>query len=144
MRLARDENVEVPLSSLIDIVFLLIIFFVVTSDMQKDVIDRQLKLAKSYNVPPLTDGPPPEAVTINLRKAGANDDGVKFIVAGRQFSERQIEALLQDAVRRSGDSVPVILRADGEVKYRHIQRINAIVGKVGLYRVSHAAEDQNF
>jgi len=134
----REETLEVPLSSLIDITFLLIIFFVVTAKMQTDVIDRQVDLAKSYFIPPLTDGPPPEAITINVREINGD---MMIIVAGSRYTLAQVGQLLIMAKNRWGNSVPIVLRCDSQLPYREVQRINELVGKAGLYRVSHAAVD---
>ena len=40
-----DDNAEVPISSMIDVVFLLIIFFVVTAAVDKEVEDEKVLLA---------------------------------------------------------------------------------------------------
>jgi biopolymer transport protein ExbD len=135
----NDESLEVPMSSLIDIVFLLIIFFVVTSTMQKDVIDDQLKLAKSTYIPPLMEGVAPQAITINIRhEFGSNQ--VVYKIGGGTYTEAQILRVLTQARNRHGNQVPIILRVDETVKYKDVQKINNLVGRAGLYRVSHVAE----
>ncbi len=141
MRRDRSEALEIPLSSLIDVVFLLIIFFVVTTNMEKDVVDRQVQLAKSYYIPPLTEAPPPQAMTINVVMGRGGD--IYYTVAGNRLTLSSIEYLLRDAKNRFGKEVPVILRSDRRVQYREIQKLNNVVGKAGLYRVSHAARDSS-
>ena len=63
------EDSAVPVSSMIDIVFLLIIFFVVTIDIDREVADQEIVL------PSVTHGTAlklrkSENLTINLRRSG--------------------------------------------------------------------------
>ncbi len=138
MRLSRDEDIEVPLASLIDIVFLLIIFFVVTTNLQKDVIDRQINLAKSYFIPPLEEGLPMNTVTINLGyKPGQQ---TRYVIGGANYSLRQIEQMLSVVREKNGNDVPIVIRADRITPYREVQKLNDAIGRAGLYKVSHSSE----
>jgi biopolymer transport protein ExbD len=133
----NDETLETPITSMIDVVFQLIIFFVVAAAAQSDVIDKSIELAKSYYVPPLLEGPPPSAIVVNVKRI--NDDQVRFMLGGSEYSEDRILKVLKAARARTGDQTPIIIRSDYQVEYRHIQRVNDLVGRAGLYRVSHSA-----
>ena len=79
MKKRAEEHIETPIMSMIDVVFLLIIFFVVTSAIEKEAVDETIKLAKSYHVPPPT-GKDPRQVTVNVRRN--DDDTYTYSIAG--------------------------------------------------------------
>lgn len=137
MKTAADEELEVPLAPLIDIVFLLIIFFVITASMQNEQIDEKVKLAKSYYVPPVTEGPK-VTVIINVRNVLGT---VHYNVANQPMSLTEIKNLLaQVKSSQGGANFPVIIRADWDVRWRDIDRINKVLGEVGMYQVVHSSE----
>ena len=57
MRRRGSDGVETPVASLIDVVFLLIIFFVVTASIETDVVDNQIVLAQAKRSPAVEDIP---------------------------------------------------------------------------------------
>lgn len=81
------DDSTVPVSSMIDIVFLLIIFFVVTIDIDRDIADQEIIL------PSVTHGvalrlKKSEKLTINLRCNG------NITIDGNIISHEQLQALL--------------------------------------------------
>ena len=138
MKRRAEEHIETPIMSIIDVVFLLIIFFVVTSAIEKEAVDETIKLAKSYHVPPPT-GKDPRQVTVNVRRN--DDDTYTYSIAGTGLGLPQLQGVLSDSVRRHGNDFPVIIRASGNAPYERIDEVVAIVGKAGLYRVSLSAQD---
>ena len=49
MRRSSEDTLETPITQMIDIVFLLIIFFVVTASVDKDLVDDTISLAQAKN-----------------------------------------------------------------------------------------------
>jgi biopolymer transport protein ExbD len=49
MRRSSDATLETPVTQMIDIVFLLIIFFVVTASVDNDLVDNTISLAQAKN-----------------------------------------------------------------------------------------------
>ena len=138
MKSRVEEKVETPIMSMIDVVFLLIIFFVVTSAIEKEAVDETIKLAKSYHVPPPT-GKDPRQVTVNVRRN--DDDTYTYSIAGTGLGLKELEGVLKQSVGRHGNDFPVIVRASGNAPYERIDEVVAIVGRAGLYRVSLSAQD---
>lgn len=137
MKMRRDDDLEIPITPLIDIVFLLIVFFVVTSTIQNESIDRQVKLAKSYFVDSKQSAPP-ESITINVRHRGEGRRP-RLSIAGYPVTLRQVETELRKVRIRFGNEVPVVLRASGELRYKYIDEVNESIGKAGLMRVRHSS-----
>lgn len=133
MRQRGDDNLETPITSMIDIVFLLIIFFVVTASVDKDVVDESITIAQAKNAPAV-DSTDPRSVTINLNKDG------KVNVALQPMSISQLQQLLLSMRTQAGSSVPVLIRCDRETQFRHIDRVMQAAASTGLYRVRLIAE----
>lgn len=132
MKRNRGHELETPIASLIDVVFLLIIFFVVTASVEKDIIDDTLKLAQaSYT--PATKVKDKRTFTINVRKDGSINISKIFI------SPAQLKQILIGTRRKSGDDVPILIRCDGDAPYEHVAKLQKIIGESGFYRVKLAA-----
>ena len=132
MKKHTEEAIETPIASMIDVVFLLIIFFVVTAAVEKDVIDESIQLAQARYVKPVKKKDP-RTVTINVRANGAVN------IALQPMTLSQLEAILRATFARHGNMIPVLIRSDGETLFNEIDRVMQSVGKAGLYRVKLAA-----
>lgn len=139
MRRNKDETAEVPLSSLIDVVFLLIIFFIVTANLEQEVVDLQVKLADSYFVEPPQELDP-RTLTINIRNQPGQEP--RFSIAGMQVSLKDIKPRLFQMSQKHGTDAPIVIRASRDLEYRYVDQINLLVTGAGLYRVQHATRAQ--
>lgn len=133
MKHRTQEEMETPIASLIDVVFLLIIFFVVTASVEKDIIDESITLAQAKHVPAV-DKKDPRTITINIGQDGSSN------IALQPMSPRALQNILTATRQKSGNSVPILLRSDGATIYGDVSEIMDVVGKSGLYKVSIAAE----
>lgn len=139
MKKQDTSSVEVPITSMIDIVFLLIIFFVVTAAIDKEAVDESIRLAKSYYVPPPTKQDP-RTITLNVKRVGDNKPA-KIAIAQSNQSLAGLGPILRNMMSKYGNDIPIVVRADGAVKYKEIDRIIEVVGKAGLYRIRLSAQD---
>ena len=132
-RLMTEEAASVPISSMIDIVFLLIIFFIVTATLDKDMQDESVLLADAPNGRPVVKQDP-RTITINLRMDGS------MTVGGRNIDGSELTALIEKV--KSGMpmeerlSIPVVIRGDRQVQYYYGAKVLDAVKKTGLYKVS--------
>lgn len=133
MKRRTQEEMETPIASLIDVVFLLIIFFVVTASVEKDIIDESIKLAQAKHVPPV-EQKDPRTITINIEVDGSAN------IALQPMSPKALQNILTATREKGGNSVPILLRSDGQTVYRDVSKVMDVVGKSGLYKVSLAAE----
>lgn len=132
-RKRSDDGVETPIASLIDVVFLLIIFFVVTAAIEKDVVDETINLAEAKHVPAVEEKEP-NTVTINVASSG------RINIALQPMSLTTLTSILRATNEKSGNSVPVVIRSDGKTYYRDVDKVMEAIGKAGLYRVKLSAE----
>lgn len=126
------EEAEIPISSMIDIVFLLIIFFVVTASLDKEIEDEQIKLTNAPHGKPLKKKDP-RGVTINVRQNG------QINVSGQLVSMGVLSDILTNQASKFGNDIPIVIRGDRNVQHGYIQKVMDAVTKTKLYRVKFQA-----
>lgn len=120
---------EVQFTSMIDIVFLLLCFFIATSifsqwEYEVDVI---LPTAQSGKLPERMPG----EVIINLTRDG------RLVINQQEFTAEQLEKRLA-GVARYFPGQPIILRGDREVEYDHVIRVIDICRRADIWNISFA------
>ena len=148
MRRNSEETLETPITQMIDIVFLLIIFFVVTASVDKDLVDETINLAQAKNTNAET-AAKKLSVTINMKMA-KDSQGRSILVGGRPkvlyniaLQEKSLDGIrqaLQTVKNDTGTIVPILIRVDKNVEYRYIDELLAkAVARVGFTKVSIVA-----
>ena len=132
MRTRNDAALETPVASLIDVVFQLIIFFVVTAAIDRDVVDETVRLAQAKYVT-AEEKSDPRTVTVNV----GEDGGIN--IALQPLNLVQLQQILSATRLQSGNTVPIVIRADGTAFYRYVDGVMQAVGKSGMYRVKLSA-----
>lgn len=131
----KDEGVEVNLTPLIDVVFLLLIFFMVSS-----TFDRHAKLKVQL--------PQAEA---QMQQAQDNpvvlsiDANGKYYIDDRQVINEQLETL-KNALRQTvGErtDVTLLLRADGRTPHQSVVRAMDAASQLGLTKLSIATVENH-
>ena len=106
IRRQREESEELPLTPLIDVVFLLLIFFLTATSFYKK--EKDIKV----DPPRATEGKAvahkDREITVNIRN---EDDGGFFVVDGRIIALPRLTEMLSDAAR-DNPSLTVIIRGD--------------------------------
>jgi biopolymer transport protein ExbD len=132
MKRRTDENLGTPVASLIDVVFLLIIFFVVTATVEKDIIDETIRLAQAKYAQAAKEVNP-QRVIINVNRDGDMN------IAKMPITPGQLRQILRATRNDAGKNVPILIRCDGDARYEHVARVQEIIGDSGFYRVRLAA-----
>jgi biopolymer transport protein ExbD len=126
------QEAEVPISAMIDIVFLLIIFFVVTAAVDKEMEDEEVILANSPHGKAVTKKDP-RAVTINVRKDGT------YNINGQIMNKAGVSNILRNAASEWGHDIPIIVRGDGNTPHGYIKEVMEAVTNTQLYKVKFNA-----
>jgi biopolymer transport protein ExbD len=122
---------EVNLTSLIDVVFLLLIFFMVsTSFVKQSQINISLPQADSSTVVEAS----PEQIDIMITTTGT------YFVNGRELINNRPEtirnALQKVSIGRS--NMPMIISADANAKHQHVITAMDVAGRLGFTHISIA------
>jgi biopolymer transport protein ExbD len=120
---SKREQLSMDLTPLIDVVFLLLIFFLVTSVFKKDELALLLKLPKSEQG--VGNDKKIEQLTIEL----SNDE---VAVNGKKTSIDDLQGIFEKTVKES----LVNLRVDGEVKYQRLVKVLDLLQSNKLENVS--------
>ena len=128
----EDKDADIPIESMIDIIFLLIIFFVVTAAMDKDIQDEQVELANAPHGKPLKKKDP-RSVYINVREDGTIN------MSGRVIPMPMMTRQLTNAAAEYGSDLPIIVRADLDTDHEYVKRVMTAITETGMYRVKFNA-----
>jgi biopolymer transport protein ExbD len=128
----RAEEQGVNMTPMIDVVFQLIIFFVVTSDMQQKAIDESIKLALAPHAKP-TETRDHREVVIEVDKQG------KISIARVYMSKEYLYTVMRKTVADHGQSVPVLIRADSLTRHEAVREVMDACTRAGLWKVKFSA-----
>jgi biopolymer transport protein ExbD len=124
------ENIEVNLTPLIDVVFLLLIFFMVsTTFIYSNSIDVNLPAAKGDET----------SVSENIRVVLTQSGAIN--IDGTQFAENQVEAQLAEMKRNKPEST-VIIEADKNVTHGRVVFVMDASRKAGFEKFAIAVEEE--
>ena len=125
-------DAKLDMTPMIDVVFQLIIFFVVTAAMQDKAMETNVRMAMAPN------GPTEEVKDPRTVQVDVIEDGTIQIMKTR-ISEGQLLTILNNARKTSGQSTPVVVRGDLTTKHEAIKRVMDLCGKAGLWKIRFAA-----
>jgi biopolymer transport protein ExbD len=131
LNLRAKTEPEVNLTSLIDVVLLLLIFFMVsTSFVKESQISITLPEADSEAVAEEV----PEQLEIMITEQGT------YLVNGRELVNNRPETIRNALQRVSGGdtSLPLTISADANARHQHVVTAMDVAGRLGFTRISIA------
>ncbi|MGB5398466.1 MAG: biopolymer transporter ExbD [Gammaproteobacteria bacterium] len=126
----KEEDVEINLTALIDVVFLLLIFFMVSTTFDRHA-NLKVQLPESSNQAEQS-SEPPLVLTIDAKG--------KYYINERQVVNTSLDTLksaLQQTVADKKD-VAIMLRADANTPHQAVVRAMDAAAQLGLTRISIA------
>jgi len=126
------EEVGVNMTPMIDIVFQLIIFFVVTTELEKERFNESIMLAFSPSGPAI-EKKDPRTIVVEVDAKG------RIFIARNRLTMGLLTTSLRNAVGQYGLSTPVQIRGDRKAKHESIRRVMEACGRAGIWRVSFVA-----
>jgi biopolymer transport protein ExbD len=135
----KEESVEVNLTPLIDVVFLLLIFFMVTT-----TFDRHARLKVSLpESSTKTTQQKQEPLVLSIDAKG------NYFLNDRQIVNQQLDTLkqaLQKVIGQTGQDykdVALVLRADANTPHQSVVRAMDAASQLGMTRLSIATVEGN-
>ena len=126
---------SLSITPLIDVVFLLLIFFLVATRFSEE--ERQLDL----NLPSITEALPasaqPDEIVVNIDAEG------KFFIDGTFRQLEQVEQLLRRAQANNPLTQTVVIRADSSTDWSHVATAIGLCKKVGIQEFSATTDEPN-
>lgn len=129
----RDQDVEINVTSLIDVVLLLLIFFMVsTTFLNPEHINLKLPDASSST----ESREKPHTIDVTVDKDG------HYFVDGKPLASQQGETLKQAMARsaKGEKDLPVMIHADAESTHQSVINVLDAARQLGLLHISFATE----
>ncbi len=122
---SRSDGGElINISSMIDVMFILIIFFLVTTTFKEEEVDQLVKLPTDKRNQSLTQSTG-SLIKINIRENGA------YLVMGTQMTEEQLNTWMEGEIKRKPE-LKVLIRCDKESKHLHLSNVMSICIHAGV------------
>ena len=131
MNFRRSEEPDeggIPLTSLLDIISQLILFFTVTYSFQQAEKQMQVRLPQSSQKEPVKMGP--EQIIINIAEDGS------VIVHNKKWTMEDLREALTTMCRVYSTPPVAIIRADADVKYRFTVDVLDACASSGIHTIS--------
>ena len=124
----RREDIDLNLTPLIDVVFLLLIFFMVSTTFEKtsklkiDLPEAGVQATQQLD----------KKIVIGIDMKG------RYYINERQLVNTQLKTLKQALIKIAGDNreIPIVLRADAKTPHQSVVRAMDAASQVGLTRLS--------
>jgi len=129
----KSDDPEISLTSLIDVVFLLLIFFMVSTTFEHQAV-LKVDLPEAKNVSAPEEQPNSFELVIDAKG--------QFYLNDRQLLDGKRSTLEAAFIEAAGDdrSIPVILRADAETPHHFVVTAMDVTAQLGFKRLSIATE----
>ena len=133
LRAKKTEDPEISLTSLIDVVFLLLIFFMISTTFeQQAVLKVDLPEASNVSIPENQ----PDSFELVIDANGQYYLNDRQLMDGRPST---LKAAFNEAAGENRD-IPIILRADAETPHHFVVTAMDVTAQLGFTRLSIATE----
>jgi len=130
---SRDGEI-INISSMLDVMFILIIFFLVTTTFKEEEIDHLVNLPVDARNQSLTQSTG-NLAKINIRKSGA------YVLMGRQVTEEEMSTWMRAEIDKKPD-LKVLIRSDQDAKHLYLANVMSICRHVGVPRANIAVKTE--
>jgi len=113
-----EPDEDINMTSLLDVLFILIIFFLVTTTFKQLEDDRRVELPVDQRNQAIANKAG-DVVKINIRKSG------QFVIMGKPATEEEVEKTMKNAVTKRPE-VKVLIRADKESRHLYLANVLSI------------------
>ena len=133
VRLQKGSSLgSLSLTPLIDVVFLLLIFFLIATRFEQEERDMDVNLPRASEAQPTI--APQKELFVNVTKDG------DFVVDGRELSLDNLQERLLDAYRNNPGRQRVIIRADRDSRTAQLVAVMNACNKANIRNYSVATE----
>ncbi|MGJ8679158.1 ExbD/TolR family protein [Paraglaciecola sp.] len=123
---SADDEAAIDMTPMLDIVFIMLIFFIVTTSFVKEK-GLEVNRPKDSNTPP----PPTNVKSLAIR---VNEDGT-IVVNGREVDIRRVEANIQSFLAENAQESAAV-QAHPKAKHGDVTEVINEVKKAGIRNVS--------
>lgn len=131
----KNAPLEISLTPMIDVVFLLLIFFMVTTTFSKETaIKIQLPQAQGQEAEKHTEG---QVLTLTIDKTG------QYFINEKALKDRSKETLVQELTALSSNkNTPLIINADASAPVQSAITVLDVASTIGFKAITFATEKE--
>lgn len=129
MRLPTEsqESDDPNLTPVIDVVFLLLIFFLVATRFDQEERELDVELPEVAHAQPIA---MTQGLIINIGREG------KYKVVRQEYNEDQLAAIIREA-KKNNPHQTALIRGDGDSALKHAARVMSLCNRAGMdYRIA--------
>ncbi len=128
----NDENPELDLTPMIDVVFQLIIYFIVTIKQMKE-INKTIVLEDAVHGKMITQESDPRKIIVEIDRRG------KISINNAPMSSTMFRNIMIGRYKRFHGSFPVLVRGDYRTEHKAIRQVMDICTEIGITKISFVA-----
>ncbi len=125
----RRENLPIDLTPLIDVVFILLIFFIVSSVFKKEELALILDLPSSHA----------KEVEVDVKQVAIELSPTKLAYKGKEITLEQLERSFENVLDKKQ---AVIFRIDKKVSYEKVVQVLDLLQKYNLNNLALITEEE--
>ncbi|MBD5772126.1 ExbD/TolR family protein [Marinomonas colpomeniae] len=137
MRFRRQkiDDVQINLTPLIDVVFLLLIFFMVSTTFNQST-------ELTIDLPTATSQAPSSDRSKNVELVITADG--QYVINGQTLINERVSTLVQGLkeVTKGDNNKPLIITADAKASYDMVLRVYDAAAKLGITKLAHTAQKE--
>ncbi|MEA2051146.1 MAG: biopolymer transporter ExbD [Campylobacterota bacterium] len=124
----RRELLTPDITPLIDVVFILLIFFIVSSVFKKEELALKLDLPQSSA----------KELEVEIKQLNIELSSNSLAYLGKEISFEKLDIKLSNIIKKEK---PVIIRIDKEVKYKRVVKVLDILQKYSLTNLALVTQE---
>jgi biopolymer transport protein ExbD len=128
---SNNAGCDLNMTPMIDVVFQLIIFFVVTLKMTKDM-NEEIVLEDGKHGPIIKEMPP-QTLEIEVDRRGV------ISIHNAKMDKSMLYTILINRVRKMGNTFPILIRADRNTKHEKVKEVMDLCTRAGVWKLSFVA-----
>ena len=141
-RKPNTDGGEMNMTPMIDVVFQLIIFFVVTLKMSKE-FNKDIQLEDSIHGETITqDSMPVQTLVIEVSRRTKVFPRSKISINNAVLTDSKLRDIVRQRYRKFG-SFPVLIRADWRAKHEDVKRAMDICTSEGCWKIGFVAVQEH-
>jgi biopolymer transport protein ExbD len=132
IKLPQSSSGAINMTPIIDVVFLLLIFFLVATKMEEEERQLQLTLPEASEAQPVSRQP--QEIVVNVSQGGI------YVVGGNVLELTQLESTLRQAAANNPGTQAVIIRGDAKTPLENVMAVMNSCIRAGIrdYRLAAA------
>lgn len=136
MKIPRTQDSEeglINIPSLLDVILILLIFFMATTTFKQEELDLKVQLPQSAADKSLSAAA--KLIIINIRAANRPKDDPLYLVSSKRMTLEQLRATVTEAVRRDPDQ-KILLRGDRRALHGDVAAAVTACSEAGIRDVN--------